>query len=226
MLWAAVVSGLIAGGAAAVFHSRFTEPVIERAIETEERLAQARGEAAKAPLVDRRTQRWGLVLGFLLYGTAWGLLFGLVFQTMEPRLPPWSPVKRGFLLALLAGWSVAIFPFIKYPANPPGAGDPETVWYRQALYLGFLGLSAAGTAMAGWLWARRRRAAAVLLYVGFLTAAFLAMPSNPDPVMVSAQLIWTFRGLSLAGLVLFWGVLGMAFGWLTRERLRHLETWR
>lgn len=226
MLRAAVVSGLIAGGAAAVFHSLFTEPVIERAIETEERLAQARGEAAKAPLVDRRTQRWGLVLGFLLYGVMWGLLFGLAFRVMEQRLPPWSPVKRGLFMALLAGWSVAVFPFMKYPANPPGVGEPETVWYRQALYLGFLGLSAAGTALAGWLWARRRRAAAVLLYVGFLTAAFLAMPSNPDPVRVPAQLIWTFRGLSLAGLVLFWVVLGMAFGWLTRERLRRRETWR
>ena len=26
---------------------------------------------------------------------------------------------------------------IKYPANPPAVGDPETIYYRQSLYVGY-----------------------------------------------------------------------------------------
>lgn len=217
-LKAAVLAGLIAGGATAGFHSLFTEPVIDRAIEAEERLSVAEGKPAKGPpLIDRPGQRWGLALGFLLYGAVWGLIFGLGFWSVQSWLPSWSAVRRGLAMALVAGWSVAVFPFMKYPANPPGAGDPETVWYRQGLYFGFMGLSVAGAALAGWLWSRGRRLGASVFYAGIAAAIFLAMPSNPDPVKISQQLVWTFRGLSLAGLILFWGVLGLAFGLLSRE---------
>jgi hypothetical protein len=217
VLKAAVVAGLVAGAAAAGFHSLLTEPVIDRAIEMEERLGLAQGEAVKKPpLVSRSAQRWGLVLGLLLYGAVWGLLFGLVFRLVESWLPSWNPVGRGLFLALLAGWSVAIFPFLKYPASPPGAGDPETVWRRQALYFGFIALTVVGTALAGWLRVRTGRFAVCVLYGVFLAAVYLAMPANPDPVRMPAHLVWTFRGLSLAGLILFWGVLGWAFGLLSR----------
>ncbi len=223
VLKAAIVAGLIAGGATSGFHLIFTERVIDRAIELEERLSQAQGAAVKPPpLIDRPAQRWGLVFGLLFYGAIWGLLFGLIFWLVRSWLPSWSPVKRGLLVALLSGWSVGVFPFVKYPANPPGVGDPETIWYRQALYFSFIGLSVAGTALAGWLWARTRRAAACVLYGFFLAAVYLAMPANPDPVKMPAQLVWTFRGLSLAGLVLFWVVLGWAFGWLSRARVHPL----
>ena len=30
---------------------------------------------------------------------------------------------------------------IKYPANPPAVGDPETIYYRQSLYVGYLAIS-------------------------------------------------------------------------------------
>ena len=30
---------------------------------------------------------------------------------------------------------------IKYPANPPAVGDPETIYYRQSLYVGYLVIS-------------------------------------------------------------------------------------
>lgn len=217
VLKAAVVAGLVAGAAAAGFHLLFTERVIDSAIEIEERLDLAQGEAVKKPpLVSRSAQKWGLVLGLLLYGAVWGLLFGLVFRLVESWLPPWSPVGRGLFLALLAGWSVAIFPFLKYPASPPGVGDPETVWRRQALYFVFIALTVVGTALAGWLRAKTGRSAICFLYGIFLVAIYLAMPANPDPVRMPAHLVWTFRGLSLAGLILFWGVLGWAFGLLSR----------
>ena len=39
---------------------------------------------------------------------------------------------------------MAIFPFLKYPANPPGVGEPESIGYRQTLYVGFIALAVLG----------------------------------------------------------------------------------
>jgi len=226
VLKAAVLAGLLAGLVAAGFHSLLTEPVIDRAIQIEEQASKAQGKPVEEPVVSRRTQRVGLVFGFLLYGGAWGLLAGVVSHLVRSRLPALSDAKRGAVLALLGGWSVAIFPFLKYPANPPGVGEPATIGYRQGLYLGFIGLSIIGAILAFWLQrslGSRTRSAwplALALYVVYLVLVYLAMPSNPDPVGMPSRLVWTFRALSLAGLVLFWGVLGAAFGWLCRERER------
>ncbi len=231
VLKAAVVAGLIAGAAAAGFHSLLIEPVIDRAIELEGRMGRARGEVPKEPVVGRPTQRVGLIVGLLLYGATWGLLFGVTFHLTRAWLPSaWMTAKRDFLLAALAGWSVAVFPFLKYPANPPGVGDPGTIGYRQGLYFGFIGLSIAGTVLAvalhRFLTLRARAASkkrvsqflALAIYATYSAAVYAAMPPNPDPVRMPGQLAWTFRAISLAGLVLFWVVLGGAFGWLSRDR--------
>jgi len=53
---------------------------------------------------------------------------------------------------------------------------------------------------------------------GFLVALYAAMPRNPDPITMPADLVWSFRGISFAGLVLFWLALGVSFHWLVRER--------
>jgi len=214
---AAVLAGLIAGAAAAGFHWFFTEPVIERAIKTED-LARAPEKQPTKEVVSRRTQKLGLLLGFLLYGTASGLLLGFIYYIARRRLAV-QLRALGFTLALLLGWSISLFPFLKYPANPPGVGDAETIAYRQASYLGFVGLSIIGAIGTVWLyrsWSRKMPAAAptLIAYVTFLAALYLVMPANPDPVRMPSQLVWTFRGLSLAGLILFWGVMGGVFQWL------------
>lgn len=227
----ALLAGLVAGAVVAGFHWLVTEPVIERAIEIEERLSRAQGSPVEEPVVSRATQKVGLIVGFFLLGPSLGLLFGVLFHFTGAWLPAtWPRAVRGFLLALLTGWSVAVFPFLKYPANPPGVGDPETIWYRQALYFGFIGLSVLGAVMAlrlHRLLASRARSSsrapgqAVLtltLYALYSAAVYAAMPPNPDPVRIPADVVWNFRAISLAGLVLFWAVLGGAFGWLSRER--------
>jgi hypothetical protein len=226
-LKAAVVAGLIAGAITAGFHALLLEPLIERAIELEEHASQTHGKAGQEPLIDRPTQRWGLVLGFLLYGALWGLLFGLVAYFMRTLRPAeWTIARFGFSLALLVGWSVAMLPFLKYPANPPGVGAAETIAYRQWLYFGFLGLSGVGTAVAVGVnhWLRRpersgstgrtRGALAVAIYVIYVTVMYLAMPENPDPVEMPAELVWPFRSIAFLGLILFWAALGGVFVWL------------
>jgi hypothetical protein len=158
MLKASVVAGLLAGAIVSGFHALLIEPVIDRAIALEERHSQTHGAAHAEPVVDRPTQRWGMVLGFLIYGAMWGVLLGvLLYLTQDWRPTTWTLVRYGVMLAVLLGWSVAWFPFLKYPANPPGVGEAETVGYRQALYLGFIGLSVVGTALALGLFRRLTR---------------------------------------------------------------------
>jgi hypothetical protein len=230
VLKAAVVAGLIAGAITAGFHTLLLEPLIERAIELEEQASENPGQVRGEPLIDRPTQRWGLVLGFLVYGALWGLLFGLASyfaHTLRPAA--WTTRRFGLSWALLVGWSVAMLPFLKYPANPPGVGEPETIAYRQGLYFGFLVLSAVGTAVAvgvsHWLRRSARLASAgrmhitlaVAVYVVYIVVVYLVMPANPDPVEMPAELVWPFRVVAFLGLILFWTVLGGVFVWWLRD---------
>jgi hypothetical protein len=34
-----------------------------------------------------------------------------------------------------------LVPALKYPANPPAVGDPETIYYGQSLYIAYLAIS-------------------------------------------------------------------------------------
>jgi hypothetical protein len=111
---------------------------------------------------------------------------------------------------------VAVFPFLKYPGNPPGVGEPDTIGYRQALYLGFIALSVLGLVLAAAL---RRRATAkgaggwiapVAFYAVWAVGLYALMPPNPDPVELSETIVRPFRALSLAGLVVFWAAFALA----------------
>jgi predicted cobalt transporter CbtA len=125
ILKAAIIAGLLAGLTVAVFHLVVTEPIIDQAIALEEQRADA-GHAHEEPIVSRRAQRGGLILGYLLYGLTWALLFAVVFQVTQRWLPANSGVAQGALLAFLAYWSVCLLPFLKYPANPPAIGRRST----------------------------------------------------------------------------------------------------
>jgi predicted cobalt transporter CbtA len=221
VLVSAIVAGLIGGAIASAFHGLFTEPVIDRAIAAEEERAAAQpGHHSEEPVVSRRGQKMGLVVGLLLYGTTWGLLVGLALHATREWAPRgWSLARRGTVLAGLIGWSAAIFPFIKYPANPPGVGEPESIGYRQTLYIGFIALAVLGLALATAL---RRRAGGwlvpALFYAAWAVGLYVLMPPNPDPVRLSEAIVRPFRALSLAGLVIFWVVLGVALAVFGSDR--------
>jgi predicted cobalt transporter CbtA len=221
VLKAAVLAGLLAGLAAATFHWILTEPVIDRAVELEARSHESSGVAHEEPVVSRPVQKLGLFIGFLLYGIAWGLLFGLLVYAIRP----WLTAGGGgasFFLALLLGWLVAIFPLLKYPANPPGVGEVETIGYRQELFLLLIALSLIGTFAAlaaerSFRHIRRARVVVLISYLIYLVVIFVALPSSPDPVRLPLELIREFRVLSLAGQLLFWTTMGGGFWWLCRK---------
>ena len=114
-----------------------------------------------------------------------------------------------------------------------GPGEPDTVGYRQALYLGFIALAVLGLWLATALWQRlragRRAAGAwvvpVVFYAVWAVALYALMPANPDPVHLSGTLVRPFRALSLAGLVLFWAAFAGSLALLARAGVvprRHL----
>ena len=227
----AIVAGLVAAVLASLFHQVLTEPVIDRAIAAEETRASAQpGHAhGEEPVVSRAGQKAGLVVGLLIYGLVWGLLIGLALYAMRDWAPPgWSLGRRGLIVAGLVGWSVALFPFLKYPANPPGVGEPGTIGYRQTLYVGFIALAVLGALLAVSL--RRRLAGAsrgarawiapVAFYAAWALGIYALMPPNPDPVELSTSIVGPFRALSLTGLVVFWGGFALALAYLGRERRR------
>lgn len=220
----ALLAGLAAAIVVSVFHLIVTEPVIDRAIGLEEQMNPT--HADEEPIVSREAQKAGLVLGLVLYGAIWALLFGVVYHLTQGWLPASTAWGRGLLLAVMGYLSVALLPFLKYPANPPGVGDPETITYRQSLYVGLLVLSVAEVWLAAAVarYAQKRGvqnliawSAALGFVVVFAAIVYALLPANPDPVAMPEDVLTAFRGLSLAGLTLFWAVLGIAFAALSRR---------
>jgi len=218
ILLAALAAGLLAGLVVGTYHYVATEPVIEHAIELEE--AAHAGVEQEMPVVSRDVQRAGLLVGWALYGVFVGLIFGVGYALVQPRFGTAGLARNVFLAALAAGWLVGVFPFLKYPANPPGVGEPETITYRQTLFLLFWVLSVGGALVAAW--ARRllqgrlggaRLAIAVgAVYAVYALLLYVLMPPNPDPVELPADLVQRFRLLSIVGIAAFWIVFGLLCG--------------
>jgi predicted cobalt transporter CbtA len=218
ILKAALIAGLAAGLTAAVFHLIFTEPLIDRAVALEE--ASHMGQNAPE-VVSRDTQKKGLVVGFVMLGVAWSMVFGVAFQAAQRWLPPISRFKQGVVTAVFAYWAVALLPFLKYPANPPGVGDPDTIGERQALYAGFLALSIITVLLGAWLTRllqkrlendTRATSLGWAAIIGLSLLLFVVMPGTSEDGDIPVDLLNSFRIMSLVGLTIFWATLGLLFG--------------
>lgn len=230
-----LLAGLLAGLGTAVFHSFATEPIIQRAIDQEQTVRSAAGEPRREEVVSRRVQRLGMILGFLLLGAGWGLLFGLAYWFVPAEASRRRALGQALTLALAGYWALGLFPALKYPANPPGVGDPATIGYRQGLYFGFLALSVMAVLMTaltylglgrlGGVWQRVgvRGALAGGVYAASAGAIGMFLPSSADPVRTAPELVTEFRWLSLAGVSIFWIVLAVAFVVLAGRSLAFSE---
>ena len=122
--WRAFWQGCSLSGFAALFG----EPQIELAIGFEIAMEHAAGHAPEPELVSRAVQRGaGLLTAGVASGAALGGLVALVFALAYQRVGRLSPRALAALLAAGGFVAVVLVPQLKYPANPPSIGEPETI---------------------------------------------------------------------------------------------------
>lgn len=220
--------GLVAGILAFGVGRLFGEPLLERAIAFEEQLLAAKGEAPEPVLVGRRNQAGiGLFTGVVIYATALGGLFALVFAAAYGRVAALGPRATAALLALAGFLVVVAVPALKYPPNPPAVGDPATIGRRTALYFTMIA-AALALAVAAAGWARRLAArcgtgkAVVAALAGFVLAVgvvqYLLPAVNEVPEHFSAVVLWRFRLAAIGVQAVIWASLGVGFG-IAADRL-------
>ena len=181
-------------------------------------------------LVSREVQGGlGLFIAVMVYCTAFGGLFGLAFAFAYGRLPgALTPQALSVLLAATGFIAIYLVPNLKYPANPPAVGEPETIGYRTALYFIMIAISLAAMIGAASFkrvfiprfgeWNATLLAAAC--YIVIVAVAALLLPViNEVPEAFPAVVLWKFRVASLGAQLIMWTTLGLLFGGLTQRAL-------
>ncbi|MGZ6827562.1 MAG: CbtA family protein [Mycobacteriales bacterium] len=221
------LAGLAGGALAGAFGYLLAEPVMDRAVDLEAARQRAAGEHV-VELYTRHTQHVGFVVATTLVGVALGVLLGVTHGVLHRADPDRDPWRRALALGGAAFFGLFLVPFLRYPANPPGVGDPGTIDARTSAYLSALviglvgavtlGLAARGLAERGWP-ASHRQLALVGIAVATVALTFV-LPDDTDPIDVGAGLLWEFRLLSLATSALLWGGLTAVFGLLGERAAR------
>jgi predicted cobalt transporter CbtA len=138
--------GALAGLVAFVFARIFAEPLIQAAIDYEGGRAEAEAALAAAAgqppsveepeLFSRAIQgNLGMGLGMIVFGVAIGLFFAVAFCMAYGRTGNVRPRQLSLLVGLFGFLAVFAIPFVKYPANPPAVGNPDTIRDRGALWV-------------------------------------------------------------------------------------------
>lgn len=227
-----LATGLAAGLLAGAFALVLGEPLIDEAIsfETHTHAHQHAGD------VSRDIQRTGLLVATGLYGCAAGGLFALAFAALRGRVRTRDDGRLALTLAVVLFVATIAVPFLKYPANPPGVGAPNTISERTLLFTtmvvtSLLAMVAAwrtGRAVPAQLpaWTRAATAGVVFAAVAGVAAALLPA-GDPVPAAFPADLLWEFRVVSLATQLVLWSALGLLFALAcSRSAAAHPGPWR
>jgi Probable cobalt transporter subunit (CbtA) len=214
--------GVLAGLLAAAFAWVFGEPQVNLAIAFEAHARQLAGDAPEPVLVSRAIQSTvGLLVGILVYASALGGIFALVFAAAYGRTGGLSARATAAIIAAAGFVTLILVPQIKYPANPPAIGDPATIGPRTALYFMMLAISimsafaalSTGRQLARRFGAWNGAVAAGLLYLAAIAVGMLVLPAVDEvPGDFSATLLWRFRLASLGIEAVLWATLGLVFG--------------
>ncbi|MDE1173668.1 MAG: CbtA family protein [Parvibaculaceae bacterium] len=229
LLMRGMLVGIVAGLLAFGFAKTFGEPQVDRAITFESQIDAAKGEAPEPELVSREVQSSiGLLTGVIVYSTAIGGLFSLVFAYAYGRVGNIGPRALSALLAAAGLLSIIIVPELKYPANPPSVGNPDTIGLRTELYFVMVLISLAAltvSVIAGRRLAPRHGAwnatliGSALFVVLIAVAQILLRDINEVPAEFPAVVLWRFRVAALGIQFVLWGTLGLLFGYLTERSM-------
>jgi predicted cobalt transporter CbtA len=221
-----VIIVIVSGASAGVVHGGmnliFVEPSLDQAIGIENQHLFAAGEAEDNSEFwikydsYRTWQKSGQVLAGAILGISIGSLFGIVFAVSKNSLPGKTPMQKSLVLAGIMWFTIYLIPFLKYPGNPPGVGESETVVLREILYLTFIAIS--GFSALGFYKLSKKlktkKFIAAVGYAAFIGIVFVAMPENPDPIKLSMDLVDSFRMMSAFTVSVYWISLGFFLGFL------------
>jgi len=161
-----ILRGALAGAAGGllmfVFARIFAEPQIKNAIGYESGRDAAQALLDKAvglpaspsgPEVFSRTIQAdvGAGVGLLFFGVAMGALFAVTYTLCLGRVGGVRPRQLSLLVAAAGFLGFFFVPFVKYPANPPSIGHPDTIQQRTTLYLLMVTTSIVLLAATVWL---------------------------------------------------------------------------
>jgi len=223
--------GLLAGFATFAVGYFVAEPHIQTAIDIEEANSAAE-EPAEEPadegaghtheedgtVVSRHNQRtWGLLTGTLTMGLVFGGLVALAAAGVVGRIGSMSPGQSTAFVALVGWVSIALVPFLKYPASPPAVGNADTIGFRTGWFFFFLAVSVAMAVVAIVLGQRiYERSGAfpavvtgVAVYLVVMIAVGHAMPTVNELGDFPADILWYFRRASLIVTGTMWAVIGV-----------------
>jgi pimeloyl-ACP methyl ester carboxylesterase len=220
LIWG-LLAGLCGGLLATGFSELAGEPAVNQAIAFESSSAAAAGEPHEHAIVSRGVQRSvGLLTAAIVFGLSMGGLFALAFAFAYGRVGRASPARTALLLAAGAFVVVYLVPFLKYPANPPSVGDPDTIGRRTELYLAMIVCSllaaVAALRIRAWLAARRDPTTATVVaglsYLAVVVAAGLILPGIHEvPKNFPATTLWRFREASIGMQAVLWATIGVIF---------------
>jgi len=226
--------GLAAGVVAFIIAYFFGEPSVTAAIAVEE--AGHHEGAGMVELVSRGVQSTGgLLVALLAFGVSIGGLFGTAYAVAQGRLGRMGARTSAGLIALVGFVAIYLVPFIKYPANPPAVGQPETIGRRTALYFTMVLLSILSV-VAAMVIARQihrfsrwdRVLSGVGIYIALVTICMAILPQiNEVGQHFPASTLWEFRAGVLLTQLATWATLGLLYGALSdraNRQLRHTSS--
>lgn len=227
LLLRGMLAGVLAGLLAFGFARIFGEPQVDRAIAFEDQMSRSKGAAPEPELVSRETQAGlGLFTSVIVFSAAVGGLFSLVFAFIYGRVGRLGPRATAALLALGGFVAIALVPDLKYPANPPSVGNPETIGLRTELFFVMLVISVAALVLAVALALRLSARygawnATVIAGSAFVVVIAIVQYVLPEinevPEQFSAVILWCFRIAALGMHVVLWTTIGLLFGALAER---------
>ncbi|MGI0010995.1 MAG: CbtA family protein [Nitrosopumilaceae archaeon] len=228
-----LVSGFSAGIIHGIVNLVVVVPIIDTAVGMEAQNLFASGEAKDTPQfweefnTYRIWQKQGNVLAGGLLGLSIGALFGLVFAYSRHALPGNHDVKKALVLAGMMWFTLFFITFLKYPGNPPTVGDPDTIVLRASMYVAFMALSGLGALAFSRVYKKMqnpiRKFAIPIGYAIYITAVFILMPQNPDPIKAPMDLVNGFRIVSASTVTMYWIINAIILGLLWQKFQPHLE---
>ncbi|HET6809358.1 MAG TPA: CbtA family protein [Nitrososphaera sp.] len=221
-----LLAGAIAGTILGIINQVAVEPYIEQAIELEMHNTAQSGQVINPAefAAYRFWQKGGEIIAGTILGLSIGSLYGIVFAYTRGSISGTNNNKKKALLVAGIMWFVLfLMPALKYPPNPPAVGDPETIYYRQSLYVAFLAISGFSALGLAFLYRKMvmassnntKKKAIIIIpsaYAAIMAGAYLAMPANPDAINAPIDLVIGFRITSAITISMFWALLGVIFG--------------